>query len=361
MKHLYLADGTVNPELLDRKIVIYGCGNDGKKLLSMLEKLNKKVECFCDSNSTLWGTKILGVEVRSYEQVCEMDDYNLALAFHLYPQILTKLSKNVQENLFADFLFEQKTKRKCIICGCEECTFDRAHFAPFLVERMFLGKNVETRLIHCMNCDLYYSDYRPTEQEMNRLYSGYRDKMYVAQRLKYEPNYRREEYHVPEYILRRKNRVVEFLSTYIDLTAIEKLLDYGGDEGQYIPEEFNNADKYVYDISGNQTVSGVTLLNDVAEIEKRNWDLVMCMHLLEHVSEPINIINEINQILQKGTYLYIELPHQKYMYQYSDVEINEHINFYRDKTMNVIAELCGLKVIGLCVDSEGLIKVLYQK
>jgi len=31
MKHLYLAEGLLNPELFSKKIIIYDCGNAGKK------------------------------------------------------------------------------------------------------------------------------------------------------------------------------------------------------------------------------------------------------------------------------------------------------------------------------------------
>ncbi len=361
MHHLYMTNGTINPKLLRKKIIIYGCGNDGKKLFSQLKDLGVNIAYFCDSNDKLQGKKLYGVEILSREQLKNYQDYNLALAFHQYPQVLDKLPEKMEQNIFADYPYKHKGGRKCIICGQNDCTYDKAHFAPFLTERMFEGEEKETKLIHCLNCGLYYSDYRPTDQETGRLYDCYRDDRYVQQRKKYEPEYLNEEFSEENYCQERKESVIRFVGPYIDLKEIKTILDYGGDKGQYIPDEFSYSDKYVYDISGNQTVQGVTLLKNLDTAQRIKWDFILCMHLLEHLSEPLAAIENLVGLLDRNSYLYIELPMQDYMHQYSNVEINEHINFFRETTMNKIAEMFHLKILDIRTDDVGLIRVLYQK
>lgn len=361
MHHLYMADGSINPELFSKKIIIYGCGNDGKKLFFQLKELGICTTFFCDSNIKLCGKQLYGVNILSREQLSDYQNYNLALAFHQYPQILDELPKKMRENIFADYLFEHKGKRKCILCEQEDCTYDRAHFAPFITERMFFGKKQNTRLIHCLNCGLYYSDYRPDEHEIARLYDCYRDETYVEQRKKYEPEYLNEKFSKEQYCKERKESIIKFTAPYIDFEKIKTVLDYGGDKGQYIPDEFCHADKYVYDISGNKTVPGVTLLKTKDEAKRIKWDFILCMHLLEHLSEPLKAIENLVELLHDDSYLYVELPKQDYMHQYSDVEINEHINFFRETTMNKIGELFQLKILKVKTESIGLIRVLYQK
>ena len=46
MRHLYMEDGSVNPALFDKKIIIYGCGNDGRKLYKKLMESEKNIESF---------------------------------------------------------------------------------------------------------------------------------------------------------------------------------------------------------------------------------------------------------------------------------------------------------------------------
>ena len=53
MRHLYMEDGSVNPALFDKKIIIYGCGNDGRKLYKKLMESEKNIEYFCDSNKNI--------------------------------------------------------------------------------------------------------------------------------------------------------------------------------------------------------------------------------------------------------------------------------------------------------------------
>ncbi len=361
MHHLYLEDGSINPALFNKKIIIYGCGHDGKTLFLRLKDLDIQVDYFCDSNKEFFGKQLYGVNILPCEQLCNYQDYNLALAFHQYPQVLDNIPPRMSENIFADYLFNHKGKRKCILCGESDCTYDKAHFAPFLVERMLLGKYQNTRLIHCPNCGLYYSDYRPSEQEMNRLYNCYRDEWYVKQRKQYEPDYTNEKFSSMEYCAERKQSIIRFVSPYITLNNIKTILDYGGDRGQYIPDEFIIANKFVYDISGNQTIQGVTLLDSLDTAQKLNWDFVLCMHLLEHLSDPLEIIENLVKLLGNNSYLYIELPKQDYMQQYSDVEINEHINFFDISTMNVIGNMFQLKILDSKVESAGIIRVLYQK
>lgn len=361
MQHLYMADGSVNPKLLKRNIIIYGCGNDGKKLYLQLESLKVNVAFFCDSNRELWGKKLFGISILSPEELGKYRENNVALAFHDYPQILDKIPATIKENVFADYVFAHKGKRACILCGNEDCTYDRAHFAPFLVERMLLGQNKETKLIHCLHCGLYFSDYRPDETEMGRLYDKYRDEAYVEQRRKYEPNYSNGEFYGQNILEGRKKRVVNFIEPYIEFANIKSVLDYGGDKGQFIPEAFVNAEKYVYDISGNKTIEGVTLLSEQEEIKQKNWNFVMCTHLLEHVSEPKAIISDLVSIMKNDTYLYIELPYETCMHQYSDIEINEHINFFRETTMEAIAKLFGLRILNIETDKDGIMKALYGK
>ncbi len=361
MHHLYMADGTINPKLFNKKIIIYGCGNDGKKLFLQLKELGTCAAYFCDSNDKFCGKRLYGVSILSCTQLSDYTDYNLALAFHQYPQVLGKIPEKMKQNTFADFLFQHEGKRKCILCGQEDCTYDKAHFAPFLTERMFLGKKQATRLIHCRNCGLYYSDYRPAEHEIARLYDCYRNEMYVEQRKKYEPEYFNEKFSKEQYCKERKESIIKFIAPYVNFEAIKTVLDYGGDKGQYIPNEFCHADKYVYDISGNQTIEGVTLLRTVDDSKRVKWDFILCMHLLEHLSEPLKTIENLIELLHDNSYLYVELPKQDYMHQYSDVEINEHINFFRESTMRKIGEMFNLKILDVKTENVGLIRVLYQK
>lgn len=353
MNHLYLQNGSVNPALLYHPTIIWGCGNDGRRLCQLLKKQKAEIFAFCDSNRDLWNKQILGFPVISCEEAFKKDNMNLALAFHQWINVIDEIKTKVAGEMFADYLFEMEERGGGIqraVCGSQELTGSNAHFAPFLVERMFNRTEVRTRLIHCKNCGLWFSLYRPNDLEMGRLYSGYRGNEYVKQRKKYEPQYSLQLYVDLDNEENRKRKLAKFLQNWIDFSSIHMLLDYGGDEGQYIPQQFQEAEKYVYEISGNIVRDGVILLNDIKEVTNRTFDFIMCCHVLEHISNPMEIIEIMTKSLNSGGYLYIEVPNENFFRAYSNVEINEHINFFFKETMEFIAVEMNLNIVDIEVD-----------
>lgn len=85
-------------------------------------------------------------------------------------------------------------------------------------------------------------------------------------------------------------------------------------------------------------------MKDLEEVKKKSFDLVMCCQVLEHVSNPIEILENMVGVLREEGYLYIEVPNSNAFMAYSDIEINEHINFFFKETMISIASKMGLEV-----------------
>lgn len=362
MEHLYLRDGSVNPDLLKNPIIIWGCGNDGHKLCRLLQEQAAEILAFCDSNCDLHGKQIFGIKVISLENALKMSNINIALAFRQWIDVLDSIKVDESCGIFADSLYEEVLEERveCIICGSRECTGSKAHFAPFLAERMFKKECIKTKLIHCQNCDFWFSLYRPDDLAMGRLYDGYWGEEYVEQRKKYEPQYSQQPYIDQKNQEVRKKNVSDYLRKWIDFSIVHTLLDYGGDEGQYIPDLFDKAEKCVYDISGNKVREGIVRLRDLDEVHNRRFDFIMCCHVLEHVSDPMEIIKIMVSVLKENGILYIEVPNENFFKAYSDVEINEHINFFRKDTMLFIAAKMGLQVVN--VESDKLLhRAIYRK
>lgn len=364
MKHLYKETGEISDELLHKDLVIWGCGNDGKKLYHKLNGMSVRVRAFCDSDPDLTGTYLFHIPIISSESLGEYSDCNLALAFFQWRDILEKIPEEMLENCFADFLFLHKdteNKIRCLICGEGQCTHDKAHFAPFLTERMFQGRKMPTRLIHCEVCGIYYSEYRPNNMDMDRLYKDYRGETYVKQRIKFEPEYTADVYYDKGVEGRRKKRLGAYLKENLNIQSIQYFLDYGGDNGEFIPDEFAHAYRYVYDISGVDVVPGIRRIESLDELKNYSWDLITCCHVLEHVSDPLQIVKIMADLLHPGSYLYIEVPYESWFKQYSNVEINEHMNFFGIKTMELIAGIFSLSIINNTISSDHVIQSLYQK
>lgn len=231
---------------------------------------------------------------------------------------------------------------KCIICGYNHLEKKCAEFVPFLHDRMFhFNGNIHTELVSCPNCNVTYSSYRPTDEEMANLYTGYRDREYQRNRQKYEPEYTVEfNYDLgfnkhAKYI--RYFIMEDCIKPYINPAKVQYVLDYGGYAGQYIPPILAYANRFVYDISNVQTEENIKSIKNFMELKDYNWDLIMCCHVLEHVADPMDTLDKIKSLLKTNAYMYIEVPYEDYYKNnYEKVPIHEHINFFKRETFNKI-------------------------
>ncbi|MCI8377472.1 MAG: hypothetical protein HFH72_03015 [Lachnospiraceae bacterium] len=95
--------------ILEKKIIIYGCGSSGRKLLCFMEMLGCRVVCFCDSDIQKRGNKVDGVEVCHKTDLGDLCDDNtiLVIASVYYKEIIKDLSDYINlESVFTRFAFE---------------------------------------------------------------------------------------------------------------------------------------------------------------------------------------------------------------------------------------------------------------
>lgn len=255
----------------------------------------------------------------------------------------------------------KKNEQKCIICGSNDLKKYRTKISPFLIERMFENKKNKTELLLCKNCHFNFFSLRPNDEEMQKLYKDYRGEEYQKQRQKFEDAYTKELNshlgHDHEELSERKKYTTDIFKNSLDVASIKTVLDFGGDEGQFIPEILKHAEKYVYEISGVTPIDGIKCIENEEELKNYNWDLIMCCHVLEHVSYPMDILNKIINLMQSDSYLYLELPIDKIeasplkefirrpkrlIEVFSSgtrlviPEMHEHINFFDIKTLEYI-------------------------
>lgn len=252
---------------------------------------------------------------------------------------------------------------QCVVCKNKRLEKRQADIDPFLIDRMFDKKDVSTEFYICPNCEIAYFSIRPNDEEMERYYQNYMKDEYVLHRDRYAPGFAKwhndyMENSFAQEVQSRKANMKAVISKYMDIKSIQNILDFGGCEENFFIDELNHVDRYVYNIDKSNSDSA-TLKKE--EILSRNWDLVMCSYVLEHVSDPVSVIDEIASIMKEG-YLYIELPYDDYWNEkikkdytikellkrpkllkeffkkdkYKKLLMSEHINAFRNKTLEVI-------------------------
>lgn len=232
---------------------------------------------------------------------------------------------------------------------------------------MFKQNPPATSVIICKNCGLSYSQYRPNDEEMKLLYDGYRGEEYQKQRQKHEPFYTKEFNESLGFDIKqqnyRKERLFNILKKYFDINSIKNVLDYGGDAGQFIPDQFELAEKYVYEISNVKPINGIKQIKTKETLKTRKYDFIMCTHVLEHVAYPIDIIKEMYDLLEKDGYLYLELPLDYYETWDEDLTyIHEHISCYNIKTLATLHKIFkDITILDLAEDGCFLSVLLKKK
>lgn len=270
--------------------------------------------------------------------------------------------------------------KKCLICQSENLKTYSSKISNFTAERIGIPTEKQpTNLYHCQDCGFAFYDYRLSEEDAKKFYLGYRNEAYQKQRQKYDCWYTPEINELigknAVEIKNKKQNMVKMLAKHIDVSKIKTVLDFGGDKGQNIPEIFNNAEKFVYELSEVEPVNGVTLLKSFSELGK--YDFISNQEVLEHVAEPLKFLENFKLLANNHTYFYIDVPFDSPFYKsplynlqflfsryYSLKNIfkhyfktksekyfhpfSEHQNFFTPQSLKTLFEYSGFDVI----DSE---------
>tara|TARA_B100000963_G_scaffold331558_1_gene322410 strand:- start:1217 stop:2101 length:885 start_codon:yes stop_codon:yes gene_type:complete len=255
----------------------------------------------------------------------------------------------------------------CICCGSSDISSSPAVLMPFIADRVFNWKPVKIddswklstinngyaysicNSLSCNNCDFLFLDIRFTDEEMASLYSNYREESYTKQRDFYEPGYADRNSSLNEGQDYTK-QVESFLDPYLELPCA--VLDWGGDTGKNTPFKNQNLTLDIYDISDKDVIEGAKRVTKKYAYEQ-NYDLIVCSNVFEHVSYPSDLLDEIIPCMNENTVLYIEVPFEDIMMKEDKKRYlhkkhwHEHINFYSEKSLELLLENFDLKIIEL--------------
>jgi len=278
----------------------------------------------------------------------------------------------------------------CLCCGSNHLTQIPALIAPFLSFYALGGGDKNCNLLICTECQFRFFDVRPDTEEVTRLYANYRGERYFEERHRHEFWYSRaindgigSDQHE---IQLRKDSLAAFLGKSRDTSSIRSVLDYGGDRGQFIPDQLGS-ERFVYEISDAVPVEGVSRIESEAELAARRYDLVMICGVLEHMSDPAEALRTAKPLVapERGL-VYIEVPFERpslalvprntlyraylnalqrtgrllelvdflstafklklnFVPPFGFIKMHEHVNFFSQQAMAALVERNGFSVI----------------
>lgn len=277
----------------------------------------------------------------------------------------------------------------CPCCQSTEFSEKAAIVAPFLAHYAVGKAPFPCKLLECSACSFRFFDVRLEPAEVERLYSGYRGERYFAERHHWEFWYSRKVNDGiggdPEEIAHRIAALERMVLPHVAQAAIGKILDYGGDRGQFIPPSLGR-EKYVYELSDAVPEPGVTRLASEPELMSMKFDFVMVLGVLEHCSEPVTVLEQLRSCMNSGAILCAGVPYERYGIGFASngklyraylkallripaaliavdfysatsrirlnhipplgiIKCHEHLNFFNQQSLRALLERAGFEVV----------------
>ncbi|WP_025132268.1 class I SAM-dependent methyltransferase [Pseudomonas sp. PH1b] len=263
-------------------------------------------------------------------------------------------------------MMNDRIAQRCICCNSTRLDKSPAVLMPFVASRVFGHEPVEITAewglrdlrpgmaytlcnsLQCQECGVLFLDYRFCEREMQQLYQGYRNVEYTRDRERFEPGYNQANQHYQG----RADYLRDVEAWLVPrIVANPAVLDWGGDSGINTPLLERSRLTHVYDISAVEPVAGVVAVS-LEELREHRYDLVVCSQVLEHVPDPLALLEQLAPCLGDDTLLYLEVPREALMRQHSDSHKlaglkrhwHEHINFFTEQSLRALVARAGLQV-----------------
>jgi SAM-dependent methyltransferase len=261
---------------------------------------------------------------------------------------------------------------KCVICDGKIRQLKRALVAPFLAKRIWNRTPFCVDLMQCEACGFMFYNPRLDDADLQRLYGNYRSEEYQKMRYASEPWYTSKfntDLASPGSYEFRRAKLAPILGQHVGQRKISRVLDYGGDRGDLVAGLFDDAETFVYDISGVAAATGVTATLDPAGCTA---DLIINSNVLEHVGFPRLLVGEILRAAPEGGLVFLEVPCEfpfglariarriaqigvmaltrpalaRFVIRPASLYLmHEHINYFTEQSLSTLMRSCGGTVI----------------
>jgi hypothetical protein len=174
------------------------------------------------------------------------------------------------------------------------------------------SSKIDSHLVGCAACGIQFFSRRYSASELQFLYTDYRGERYLERRKRWEPWYSsKRNYSIghDEGIQKiRTEAISSFVSRFLREVPGLRIVDYGGDEGQFIPLLPHIEFAGVFDVSGRPVRNGITTLHSLEQVRKASPNLLMLCHVLEHLTNPRDEFESFLELLSSNGFVYLEVP-----------------------------------------------------
>jgi hypothetical protein len=211
----------------------------------------------------------------------------------------------------------------------------------------------------CENCHFLAPWYEIGDDQLRDYYSFYLDAEYKQARSSFQPGFAelgKVMGSAEEANLRRhqhENYLIPFLENHRKTNGLEKitLLDFGGGEGGIQPKADWISTSIIEVSSDNEPNENQSL---ESRFNKQIFDVVQCLHVIEHVGHPLNTCRNLLSHCKDGGLIYIEVPIEfpglDAITQGELPICHEHINKLSSLSIQSMLEACDVEMIEVRTD-----------
>jgi ubiquinone/menaquinone biosynthesis C-methylase UbiE len=195
--------------------------------------------------------------------------------------------------------------------------------------------------IYCRTCGFMCYSPRPDENDINAKYNYVKEKGKIGILHNLTPRALKLDQ-------QRELFINKTVAKHHD-TKSQSVLDVGGGDGRFLrPFLKAGCDCYVADFNPNP-YPGVkrigSTLNDISV--GTLFDIVICSHVLEHVTDPGDFLRQLSTFLKKDGVVYIEIPLEVWQGIAIDKDPVTHINFFTVNSLKNALLLNGLTPLSI--------------
>jgi 2-polyprenyl-3-methyl-5-hydroxy-6-metoxy-1,4-benzoquinol methylase len=238
---------------------------------------------------------------------------------------------------------------KCPICGSQ----DRHLLHEGLRDRVFFCAPGEWTLFSCKNCNSAYLDPRPSKESIGLAYRRYFthvqngiNEMSLLSRMRraLANGYRNKKYGTVEcpacklgywmmMLLTSQRAVLDATMRHLPAKSINgKLLDIGCGSGDFLSRASGagwqvlgiDPDPVAVEVARSRGLDvrcgGIEILDDV----DRQFEGITLSHVLEHVHDPVKLLESCMKLLVPGGWIWIDVPNITHPVQQADCGLSKN-------------------------------------
>lgn len=235
-----------------------------------------------------------------------------------------------------------ETITKCPLCGRED-------YKPWLTARDYTVTKEEFELQKCNHCNLIITNPRPNSESIGKYYAS---DNYISHSGKSRTLF-------DKIYLRARNLTLKWKHQLITIYYPEpkKILDYGCGTGEFL-HYMKNKGWSVTGIEPNETARkkanhllGNNVLQSLESIKGNSVDAITLWHVLEHIHDLNNTIQNLKNLLSPTGYIFIAVPNpnshdcEHYKKYWAGYDVPRHLWHFTQDTIKTLLKNNGLKIV----------------